>query len=87
MYYKRPIETSPLQAYVSPLVFSPGSSLVRELFSQEEPQWIIAKPSMTNGWSLCIQTLEGHRSCVTSLTYSRNGIRLASALWDYTIKL
>ncbi|KAF2259255.1 hypothetical protein CC78DRAFT_621216 [Lojkania enalia] len=39
--YKLAIESSPLQAYSSALMFSPASSLVRRLFEEEEPHsWV-----------------------------------------------
>jgi hypothetical protein len=35
MYYKQAIESSPLQAYGSALLFSPKQSVVRKLFQHE----------------------------------------------------
>jgi hypothetical protein len=37
MYHKGMIESSPLQAYASALLFSPSGSLVRKLYEHEEP--------------------------------------------------
>jgi WD40 repeat protein len=34
-----------------------------------------------------LQTLEGHTRSVNAVTFSPNGQRLASASWDYTVKL
>ncbi|KAI9775010.1 MAG: hypothetical protein M1839_001610 [Geoglossum umbratile] len=67
------IENSPLQAYVSALVFSPASSLIRGLFKEEEPVWIT--------------TLEGHSSALRSVAFSHDSARLASASYDHTVKI
>jgi hypothetical protein len=46
LYYKWPIENSPLQAYAAALVFSPAGSLIRGVFKEEEPKWITIKPDI-----------------------------------------
>ncbi|KAH0562762.1 hypothetical protein GP486_002591 [Trichoglossum hirsutum] len=86
-YHKWAIENSPLQVYASALIFSPARSLVRELFRREEPEWITTKPVMRDSWSLCLQTLEGHRGVVRSIAFSRDDRFIASAsdtigIWD-----
>ena len=87
MYHNRAIEEAPLQVYVSALVFSPMSSLIRKLFEKEAPSWISIKPPMTENWSACLQTLEGHSGSVTSVTFSHDSTRLASASDDKTVKV
>ncbi|KAF2177807.1 YVTN repeat-like/Quino protein amine dehydrogenase [Zopfia rhizophila CBS 207.26] len=87
MYHKRAIESSPLQAYASAPLFSPTRSLVRRLFQHEEPEWITIKPAMGDGWSACLQTLEGHSSSVSSAAFSHDSARLASASGDRTVKI
>ncbi|OCK98220.1 HET-domain-containing protein [Cenococcum geophilum 1.58] len=87
MYHKRAIESSPLQAYASAPLFSPTRSLVRRLFQHEEPEWIIIKPAMGDGWSACLQTLEGHSDYVSSVAFSHDSTRLASASNDRTVKI
>jgi len=86
-YYKWPIENAPLQVYSSALVFSPAHSLIRELFKQEEPEWITTKPAMQDDWTSCLQTLEGHSWGVTSVAFSHDDKRLASASSDNTVKV
>ncbi|KAL2889225.1 Vegetative incompatibility protein HET-E-1 [Ceratocystis lukuohia] len=81
------IGTAPLQVYVSALVFSPTNSIIRRIFAHEEPDWITMKPRVEDEWDACLQTLEGHASCVTSVVFSRDGQRLASASWDKTVKI
>ncbi|USP74304.1 beta transducin-like protein HET-D2Y [Curvularia clavata] len=87
MYHKEAIENYPLQAYASALLFSPANSIVRRLFQHEEPRGVTIKPAISNGWSACLQTLEGHSSGVTSVTFSHDSTRLASASEDSTVKI
>jgi WD40 repeat protein len=87
MSHKWAIEKSPLQAYVSALVFSPICSLIRVLFEREEPDWITIKPTMDDTWSACLLTLEGHDKGVVSVAFSHDSTRLVSTSWDYTIRI
>ncbi|KAF2810837.1 uncharacterized protein BDZ99DRAFT_441433 [Mytilinidion resinicola] len=87
MYHKWSIETSPLQAYMSALLFSPARSLTRVLFKDEEPKTIAIKPVMSDEWSACLQTLEGHSGWVMSVAFSPDSVRLASASDDNTVKI
>jgi len=87
MYHKQAIEGSPLQTYGSALLFSPNRSLVRRLFQHEEPEGIALRPGMRDEWSACLQTLEGHGSCVNSVAISHDSKRLASASHDNTVKI
>ena len=86
-YYKWTIENTPLQVYTSALVFSPARSLIRELFKQEDPEWITTKPAMQDDWSSCLQTLEGHSGPVSSVAFSHDDKHLASASYDNTVKI
>ncbi|KAH6988601.1 hypothetical protein EDB80DRAFT_172177 [Ilyonectria destructans] len=85
--HKRAIEIAPLQVYASALVFSPTRSLIRELFENEEPNWITLKPSVESDWNACLQTLEGHGGPVWSVALSADGQRLASGSFDNTVKV
>ncbi|KAI8930692.1 hypothetical protein NX059_012301 [Plenodomus lindquistii] len=87
MYHKTAIETTALQAYVSALLFSPKKSLVRKLFQHEEPDDIKIIPAMDDNWSACLQTLEGHSHGVSSVAFSHDSARLASASEDRTVKI
>lgn len=87
LYFKWPIERSPLQVYHSALVFSPSCSLIRGLFEQEQPQWITTKSTIEDNWGACVQTLEGHSASVTSIIFSHDSKLLASASYDDTIRV
>jgi WD40 repeat protein len=87
MYHKGAIEDGALQAYASALLFSPANSLIRRLFQHEVPEWITIKPAISNNWSACLQTLEGHSSPVSSVVFSHDSTRLASASLDSTVKI
>jgi WD40 repeat protein len=73
--------------YASALVFSPSRSITRNHFENEEPKWIIRKPAMADNWSACLQTLEGHRDWVSSVAWSHDATRLASASSDNKVKI
>ncbi|KAF2627343.1 beta transducin-like protein HET-E4s [Macroventuria anomochaeta] len=87
MYHKGVIENYPLQTYASALLFSPTGSVTRRLFQHKEPNGITIKPAMSDGWSACLQTLEGHSSAVSSVAFSHDSTKLASASYDNTVKV
>ena len=87
MYHKQGIEICPLQAYASALIFSPTNSLIRRHFQEDEPKWITIKPTIGEKWTPCLQTLEGHSGWVTSVAFSHDSTRLASASDDRTVKI
>ncbi|KAL2199486.1 NACHT domain-containing protein, partial [Corynascus similis CBS 632.67] len=87
LYHKWGIENSPLQVYASALIFSPARSITWNQYRNEEPKWIIRKQAMADDWSSCLQTLEGHCSAVTSVAWSYDSTRLASASYDKTVKI
>ncbi|KAL7917824.1 hypothetical protein ACQKWADRAFT_273276 [Trichoderma austrokoningii] len=82
---KSVIESTPLQVYVSALIFSPLQSKIRKIFKDEEPSWMLLKPAVEAGWDACLQTLEGHNGSVNSVAFSPNGQRLASGSDDKTV--
>ena len=73
------LETTPLQIYISALVFSPNSSIVKRLFSYEIPSWIEGLPIVDETWPASLQTLEGHSTEVDQIEVSSDGQLLASA--------
>ena len=81
------IENTPLQAYSSALLFSPVHSLTRELFQDEELDWITTKPAMEADWGAYIQTLYGHSDMVLSVAFSHDGTQVVSGSVDKTVKI
>ncbi|KAF5524076.1 Vegetative incompatibility protein HET-E-1 [Colletotrichum aenigma] len=78
-YYRVAFENCPLQLYSSALVFSPRQSIIRNEFQSQVVNWITKRPVVDKEWSLCLQTLEGHRGDVYILSFSPDGTTLASA--------
>jgi WD40 repeat protein len=87
MYHIQAIQNSPLQVYVSALLFSPERSLIRYHFKEEEPKNIVIQPPIGDQWGACLQTLKGHSSCVNSVAFSHDSTRLASASSDNAVKI
>ncbi|VUC22546.1 unnamed protein product [Clonostachys rosea] len=77
----------PLQIYASGLIFTPANSQTRGLFEREEPKWVLTKPRIEGNWDACLQTLEGHRDCITTVAFSPNGRLLASGSKDHTVRV
>ncbi|KAK3617365.1 hypothetical protein LTR56_025331 [Elasticomyces elasticus] len=75
-----------LRIYISALLFSPQRSIIRRWFWHEIPTWLSVKPAVDEDWSACLQTLEGHSSRVSSVVFSGDSSRLASASHDLTVK-
>ncbi|KAL2884650.1 Vegetative incompatibility protein HET-E-1 [Ceratocystis lukuohia] len=87
LFHAGVIEIAPLQVYVSALIFSPTKSLIRQIYSNEEPRWIDQKPWVEEKWDFCLRTLEGHYDSETSVVFSNDGQRLASGSDDNTVKI
>jgi WD40 repeat protein len=87
MYHKGAIESYPLQTYASALLLSPTGSLIRQLFQHEEPERTHVMATLSDGWSACMQTLEGHSNTVMSVAFSHDSTRPASASDDGTVKI
>jgi WD40 repeat protein len=73
--------------YALALLFSLKNSFIRGLFKHEEVRNITIVPSISDDWSACLQTLEGHSSWVWSVAFSHDSTRLASASSDSTVKI
>jgi WD40 repeat protein len=80
-------DLSPLQLYSSALTFAPKKSIIRNIFQNYIPDWILQEPNTDLEWNAVLQTLEGHSNCVNSVAFSHDSKLLASASHDHTIKL
>ncbi|KAG5751181.1 hypothetical protein H9Q70_006193 [Fusarium xylarioides] len=87
LYFKGAIEQFPLQTYASGLFFSPRTSLARQAFKQHTIETAWLDLPISEDWSACVQTLEGHTSTVSNMAFSGNGQWLASTSYDYTIRI
>src|SRR5579871_1020171 len=81
------IDKAPLQVYVSAIIFSPGRSIVREIFNPEKFDWVFKFPKVQNDWDALLQTLEGHISSVNAVAFSPDSKVLASASGDKAVRL
>ncbi|KAJ5570039.1 uncharacterized protein N7459_009469 [Penicillium hispanicum] len=81
------IESFPLQVYASALIFAPRNCLTRDLFKDQEPEWITTKPLVEPEWDACLQTLYGGQTSIFSIAASPDGALLASAGNDRTLKV
>ncbi|KAH7558833.1 hypothetical protein BM1_04970 [Bipolaris maydis] len=87
MYHRQTIEISPLQTYISALLFSPTDSLIRKSYHHEAPEYISFTTTMASTWDACLQTLEGHRGTVSSVAFSHDSSRIVSGSFDRTAKI
>jgi WD40 repeat protein len=87
LYNRSIIGQVPLQLYCSALVFSPETSIIREIFENNVPPWIERKPGVQAHWSAALQTLEGHTSWVSSVAFSPDGKQVVSGSDDNTVRL
>lgn len=85
-YHKAIIESNPLQAYTSALLFSPTQSLIRRQFQTEVPQWITTKPFIDEEWGSCLTTLGGHGENIRGIAWFDDTL-LASVSDDGTVKI
>lgn len=81
------IVDTPLQLYVSALIFSPYQSVTRHQNLSHFPPWIKTLPQVENNWSSVLQTLEGHSTAVRFATFSPDGQQLASTSQDGAVRL
>ncbi|KAJ5808099.1 hypothetical protein N7474_009368 [Penicillium riverlandense] len=86
-YHRVAIESGPLQVYSSSLIFSPIESLTRHFYEKERPKWVLNDGAIESHWSPCLYALEGHSNPLSSISWSQNGSRLASASGYGTIKI
>lgn len=76
--HRQAIEIAPLQAYVTALIFSPTSSIVRNTFKEEEPDWIELISGTEQDWDEYLQILGGYTEQLAHVAFSPDGRYLAS---------
>ncbi|RBR15923.1 uncharacterized protein FIESC28_07125 [Fusarium coffeatum] len=81
------IENAPLQIYVSTLVFSPKTSLIRNLFQSHIPNWIVQQPVVDDQWTLELSVIQGHTMEVDFVAFSPAGDLILSLSDDRTARL
>ncbi|KAF5578390.1 wd40 repeat protein [Fusarium pseudoanthophilum] len=80
------LKDAPLQTYVTALLFTPTSSMIREWFKKEEPRWVTVKPEVYKVWVPLVATLE-HIDPIWAISLSPDTKLLASGSYDGTIKI
>ncbi|UKZ96765.1 uncharacterized protein TrAFT101_011542 [Trichoderma asperellum] len=82
------INTTPLQLYVSGLLFAPATSEIKRLFSANLPDWISMPHTNENSWGAELGTLDCSDSVDDHcIAFSPNGLLLAAGAHDGTIQL
>jgi WD40 repeat protein len=81
-------DQAPLQLYTSALTFAPKSSLVKSLFEDCMPKWIVLPPKVADDWEEESLVLEGHTGAVTATTFSSSDEYLATcSMYDGTLRV
>ncbi|KAL6833522.1 putative wd40 protein [Trichoderma sp. SZMC 28015] len=78
---------APLQLYISGLTFAPTRSTVSQCFIKERPDWIFIPRNIEDNWDTQLQTLRGHTASLQCITFSPNGLLLASCAYDKTVRI
>ena len=85
LYNCETLDFTPLQLYSCAILFAPAASIIRNRFKRHLPKWLLRLPKTQNSWSAAVQTIEGHSSWFSTVSFSRNGKLLAS--YDRTIRI
>lgn len=86
-YHQHIMKDTPLQVYISPLMFSPASSRVRSLFEDPVRSWITRRPLMEANWSLHLHPVYGDTGWRMSIAFFADQQTLAAGSVDGTIEI
>lgn len=81
------IAIAPLQSYVSALVFSPKSSVIRNQYLDQFPTWVKCLSGAQDDWQSLPKKYDGHSERVSALSFSSDGRFVASASEDQTVRI
>lgn len=60
---------------------------MRRTFENAIPRWISNLPKVEENWHACLLTLEGHSDWVSSVVFSHDSKKVASASDDETVRI
>ncbi|KAL7789822.1 hypothetical protein V8C37DRAFT_417738 [Trichoderma ceciliae] len=83
--FGKAIADSPLQVYLSALLFSPSSSITSQLFRKEASNWVRKWPTSSIEWAPYLRRYEGHKGYIHELDISSCGTWLASSSYHGSI--
>ncbi|KAI9899900.1 hypothetical protein N3K66_004162 [Trichothecium roseum] len=81
------LEEHPLQVYSSALLFSALRQTTRAELSRQKSDWMLTDSVVKYEWEPCLQTIEGHGSCINTVASSTDGLLLASGSCDKTVRI
>ncbi|OTA93801.1 hypothetical protein M434DRAFT_30643 [Hypoxylon sp. CO27-5] len=87
LFNRRIIQEAPLQVYYSALLFSPTKSIIRSLFLNLLPEWVMKPPAVNEDWDAELMTLEGHKGPINSIAISPDSKMIVSGSSDGTARL
>lgn len=73
--------------YISTLVFSSACSLMKELFMQKKPEWVMTKLTIEDDWNVILQILKSHSDWIWFIAFLHDSKLLASVSYDQTVKI
>ena len=81
------IRSSAIHVYLSALNFTPLDTCLHQTYSSRFPSRIVGRQGVPQHWSHLVAILHEHSSSVNVLSFSPDGSRLTSGLYDSTVRL
>jgi WD40 repeat protein len=82
LFNRQMIEEAPLQAYLSAVVFAPMTSMTRQNYSHELPEWLCRLPKARENWGKEILTMDSGPPDVRAIAFSPDDWLIASTSQD-----